>query len=365
MSPLEAQVALNMLPGIGPIRCRRLIDHFGSAEEALKAGRRDWMEIRGIGPELADALEKGRDQCDPASEIEECHSRGIELITPQSNSYPSALREAYDAPQVLYCLGRIEPCDHQALSVVGSRRCSHYGLQATRKLSYQLAAGGYTIVSGLARGIDTAAHEAALAAEGRTIAVIGSGLAHLYPAENEALAERIADGNGAVISEYPLHTRPDKHTFPMRNRIIAAWSQGTIVVECPEKSGALITANLAAEYGRSVFVVPGPIDRKDFIGSHRLIRDGAALVSDGSHIVEDLGTNPLPATAEASQNTTALESQHSEHGKILKVLGSSEMTADELIQGCQMPASAVTRSLAMLEIQGLVKNRPGARFARS
>lgn len=365
MSPLEAQVALNMLPGIGPIRCRRLIEQFCSAREILNAGRDACLSTRGIGPEIANTLEHWQDHCDPPAEIAACKSRGIELIAPWSDLYPPLLREAYDAPILLYCLGELKQRDHQALGIIGSRRCSHYGLQTARKLAYQLAGCGQTIVSGLARGIDTAAHEAAIAAEGRTIAILGSGLAHLYPAENEALAERIAEGHGAVISEYPLHTRPDKHTFPVRNRIIAAWSQALIVVECPDKSGALITANLANDYGRPTFVVPGPIDRSTFCGSHRLIRDGATLITDGQHVLDDLGGIHLPTMGPPEGEPMTTPHLSDEQLSILNQLSSIEMTTDELIEACALPAPKVTRSLALLEIHGLVKSLPGARYVRS
>lgn len=366
MSPLEAQVALNMLPGIGPIRCRRLMRHFGCAQATLKADRKSLLEVEGIGPELARTLTRWQDHADPVEEITTARAMGIQLITPQDAAYPPLLKEAYDAPLLLYCWGEIEADDHSAIGVVGSRRCSHYGLHTTRKLSYQLASGGQTIVSGLARGIDTAAHEAAIAAGGRTIAVIGSGLEHLYPAENEALAERIAAGHGAVISEYPLQTRPDKGTFPMRNRIIAAWSQALLVVECPDKSGALISANLAAEYGRPVFVVPGAIDNNNFTGSHRLIRDGATLVTDGAHVLEDLGGLRLPATDLGGlQSPPSRTSLDSDQTRILERIGNGRMSADELIEASGMPAPAVTRCLAMLEIHGLIQSLPGALYAKT
>ena len=366
MSPLEAQVALNMLPGIGPIRCRRLIDGLGSASEVLRANKKAWLSVHGIGPEIASTLANWQNLCDPAAEIEACRSRGISLITPADESYPPLLREIYDSPLLLYCWGELKGQDHQALSIVGSRRCSHYGLQVTRKLSYQLAASGQTIVSGLARGIDTAAHEAALAAQGRTIAIIGSGLNQLYPAENEALAERIASGHGAVISEYPLQTRPDKGTFPMRNRLVAGWSLGLIAVECPEKSGALITANLAAEGGRSVFVVPGPVDRSSFAGSHRLIRDGATLITDGSEVLNDLGASQHSSSTEPTKPAQAT-ARHlsSEQALVLDHLSSLETTTDELIERCGLPAATINQSLAMLEIFGLVESCAGARYVRS
>jgi len=364
MSPLEALVALNMLPGLGPIRCRRLIEFFGSAREALHAGRDACLRVRGIGSELAGVLARWQDHADPQTEIRECRSRGIRILTRDDECYPPLLGECYDPPLVLYCQGELLAKDHLAVGVVGSRRCSHYGIQTTRKLSYQLAAGGITIISGLARGIDTAAHEAALAAKGRTLAVIGSGLAPLYPAENQALAERLADGSGAVLSEYPLHTRPDKGTFPMRNRIIAAASQAVLVIECPLQSGALITANLAGEYGRPVYVVPGPVDRPSFAGSHRLIREGATLVTDGAEIREELGGYCIESTEAIIDETRTPSADDPEDLRVLSRLDSLETSIDELVERCGMPASQVARALLRLEISGRVQARPGARYVR-
>ena len=186
----------------------------------------------------------------------------------------------------------------------------------------------------------------------------------IIAARYQTARSRLTAGNGAVVSEYPLHTRPDKHTFPMRNRIIAAWSQGLVVVECPDKSGALITANLAAEYGRPVFAVPGPIDRKHFTGSHRLIRDGAILITDGAHVVEDLGGMPDHAAQPKRENTESSAPKNGDQSKIMDALGQGEMTVDELLEICGLPASAVSRHLAMLEISGMVSSCPGARYVR-
>ncbi|MGA0900254.1 MAG: DNA-processing protein DprA [Luteolibacter sp.] len=363
MSPLEAQVALNMLTGIGPVRCRRLIRHFGSALQVLEAEYRSLLEVEGIGKELAKTVTDWQKHADPVAEIKAAHAMGIRLITPEDPTFPPYLLEAYDAPLLLYCWGNIEAMDQQAIGVVGSRRCSHYGLHSSRKLTYQLASCGMTIISGLARGIDTSAHEAAIAAGGRTIAILGSGLGQLYPAENEALAQRIAGGHGAVISEYPLNTRPDRGTFPMRNRIIAAWAQALLVIECPDKSGSLITANLAAEYGRPVFVVPGYIDSKNFIGSHRLIRDGATLITDGSDVLEDLGGMHVPTPPPSAMQEARNSMLNADQSRILECIGNQCMTADELMEACDLSAATVTRSLTLLEIHGMIKSQPGATYA--
>jgi len=248
--------------------------------------------------------------------------------------------------------------------VVGSRRATHYGTQATKKLSYQIAQAGFTIISGLARGIDTAAHEAAIAAGGRTIAVIGSGLGKLYPPENLALAEKIAAGFGAVVSEFPLNTAPDKQTFPMRNRIVAAWSRALLVVECPAWSGSLITANLATEYGKPVFAVPGPIDKPSSAGCNQLIRDGATLVADASHLLDDLGQLPFARKASAAEPAVEIPELPEEEAAVFAAVTSDESPVDRIIERCGLPAHVVSGTLMKLEMRRLVRVFPGFRYAR-
>jgi len=367
MNEIEATVALNLLPRIGPVRVQRLIDAFGSAAAVLGAPEGKLLRVDGIGPETAKILNRWQDHADPSSEIQKAASRGIKILTRSDADYPASLREAYDAPLLLYVWGKLEPRDVHAIGVVGSRRATHYGRQATKKLTYQLAAAGFTIVSGLARGIDTAAHEAALAApEGRTIAVIGSGLGQLYPPENLPLAQKIADGRGAVISEFPIDTAPDKQTFPMRNRIVAALSRALLVTESPEWSGSLITANLASEYGRPIYAVPGPIDKPTYGGCHKLIRDGATLVTDGSHILDDLGDLPFSssqAVAPAAHAASAMTDLPPEESTILAACSQDEQTVDRIIEATGLPPQTVTATLMKLEIRGLVRAYPGFRYA--
>jgi DNA processing protein len=205
------------------------------------------------------------------AELERIRQFGATVITQDDPIYSPSLRQIYDPPLVLYVWGTLEERDHNALGIVGSRRTTHYGLECAKRLSYQVAYSGITVVSGLARGIDTAAHQGALAAKGRTIAVLGTGLNHLYPAENRALAEKIAH-SGAVISEFPMDTTPDRQTFPMRNRIISGWGFGLLVVEAGANSGALISASQATDQGRNLYAVPGPIDRPTSLGTNRLIQ---------------------------------------------------------------------------------------------
>lgn len=362
---MEFVVALNLLPKIGPVRIRRLLERFGSAEAALAARKDALLRIDGIGEELAEILLHWQDHADPAREIQEVRDRGLSLLFPTDPTFPASLREAYDCPVLLYVWGRLEERDRHAIGVVGTRRSTIYGQQATKRLSFQLAHAGFTILSGLARGIDTAAHEAAIAAGGRTVAVIGSGLAKLFPAENLGLAERIAAGHGAVVSEFPLHTAPDKQTFPQRNRIVAAWSRALLVTESPVWSGSLITANLASDYGRPVFAVPGPIDKPTSAGCNRLIREGATLVTDGADILDDLGELPfaLPLAPEASADS-ALPELPAEEATLYQALGAGEMGIDRLIETTGLPARVVSATLMKLEIKRLVLVLPGFRYVR-
>jgi DNA processing protein len=361
----EAILALNLLPSIGPVRITRLLEAFGDAERVLCASVNRLQRVEGIGPETARLITSWQEHADPAKELAEAEERGIAIITREDPSYPQHLLQAYDAPILLYVWGKITPRDRHAISVVGSRRATTYGINATRKLTYQLAHAGFTIVSGLARGIDTAAHESALAAKGRTIAVVGSGLARLYPPENLALAEKIAAGNGAVISEFPLHKAPDKQTFPMRNRIVAAWCQSLLVTECPAWSGSLITANLASEYGKPIFAVPGPIDKPSSAGCHQLIRDGATLVSDASHIIDDMGELPFARSELPLAEKREEPELPPEEAAVLAVMGAGdEYAVDSLIQASGLPSSAVTAALFKLELRRLVRPLPGFRFMR-
>jgi DNA processing protein len=363
MTSHEALLALNMLPRVGPIRIRRLLTHFGHAESILGASPHKLQQVNGVGPELADILHRWEDHADLSKELHDITERGITILTDQSPAWPLSLRRLPDAPIALYVWGEVLERDLHSIAVVGSRRTSHYGREVTKRLSYQVAHAGFTIISGLARGIDTTAHQAALAAKGRTIAVLGSGLAQVYPPENLTLAETIAEGNGAVVSEFSLHTPPDKQTFPQRNRIVAGWCKGILVTECPARSGALITANLAGEYGRELFAVPGPIDKPTSAGCHDLIRNGATLVTDGGDILDALSFLPLQnSSPEASPPPPELTP---EEGVVLDELDSQERHIDEISTATGLSASITSTTLLRLEMKKLAKQLPGAYFVRT
>jgi DNA processing protein len=364
MNDLEACLVLNMLPKIGPVRFGRLLSRFGQPGLIFEARMADLLTVEGISPAIASILLGWQAHVDLAAELQRMELAGVKAFTTQSEHYPPLLREIYDPPIVLYCWGTIIERDRTALGVVGSRSSSHYGLESAKKLAYQLAYAGLTIVSGLARGIDTAAHQGALAAQGRTIAVLGCGLSTIYPAENYSLAERIAE-SGAVISEFPMSVTPDRQTFPMRNRIISGCSLGLLVVEAGASSGAIISANQALEQGRAVFSVPGQIDRPGSIGSNRLIQQGAKLVIDSADIISELGAQfamgvrPPAPTAELRIQQLTLE-----EASVLQAVESAETSIDRIIQNCGLPTARVTSILCSLELKKAIRQLPGKQYVK-
>jgi DNA processing protein len=365
MTNQEAFIALNMIPGLGPVRTRSLLERFGSPQAILTAKSSQILPVQGIGAELASTIQHWEDHVDLATELDKARKFGATILTWDDPAYPEMLKEIHAPPVVLYVWGRVEPIDRQSIGIVGSRRSTHYGEEAAKRLSYQLAYAGVTVVSGLARGIDTAAHQGALAAKGRTIACIGSGLLELYPPENLGLAERISSC-GAVVSEFPMSTKPDRQTFPMRNRIISGWSCGTLVVEAPLRSGALITVDQAMEQGRSVYAVPGGIDRPTSQGCNRLIQQGAKLVMSASDILDDLGLL-FPEKSKPVQSDPA-ERFAPELGEseqvVYRSIGEDETHIDQIIAKSGLPSSAVLSALLMLELKQLAKQLPGKYFVR-
>ncbi len=367
MTETEACIALNMVPKMGPVRLRKLLEVFDSPEQALAAKAKDLRAVDGIGPEVAESIASWESHVDLAGELRRIEEFGAHVITRHSPAYPPELKGIHNPPIVLYVWGTLDTRDHRAIGVVGSRQTSHYGLESAKKLSYQLAYAGLTVISGLARGIDTVAHQGALAAQGRTVAVIGSGLMDLYPPENLGLAEKIA-GSGAVVSEFPMEFPPSPQTFPYRNRIVAGWGAGVLVVEAGLKSGAIITANQALEHGRLVYAVPGQIDRPTSAGANRLIQQGAKLVTGAGDILDDLNLlfpgKPLPRRAAEEPAAPAAPALLPEEDAILAALADGEASLDEIVAGSGLPVAKISSTLFSLEMKRLVKQRPGQRFVR-
>ena len=258
MDSREAFIALNMIDHVGPVRARLLLEHFGNAPKILAASKSDLLRVRNIGEETAEAISSWEKSVHLVGELKRIADFGCHVLISSDENYPALLREIYDPPLVLYVKGELTAKDKNAVAMVGSRQTTHYGIETARKLAYQLAYVGVTVVSGGARGIDTAAHQGALSAKGRTICVLGTGINLVFPPENAELYERIS-ANGAVITQFPFNRPADRQTFPIRNRIVAGMTLGTVVVEANLTSGALITANMAVEAGRQVFAVPGRI----------------------------------------------------------------------------------------------------------
>ena len=363
MNSLEARVALNLVPGVGPVRLRKLLRIFETPERILLARPSELRAVEGIGPDTAEAITRWRDLVDVERELQLAADFGAHIITSESPEYPKPLREIHDPPIVLYVWGELQARDHHAVGVVGSRKATTYGLEAAKKLSFQLAYAGMTVVSGLARGIDTAAHQGALAAKGRTIGVLGSGLGRLYPKENEALAAKIAAGSGAIVSEFPMEMTATTQTFPMRNRIVSGWSQAVLVVEAALNSGALITASQALDQGRSIYAVPGPIDRPSSAGTNRLIQQGAKLVASAADILDDLNVlfdespDPIPISPR-------LEALSETERAVYDALGDREISPDAISERTKLASGVVSSTLLMLEMKRLVKQLPGRQFLK-
>ena len=364
MTPTEACIALNMLPTMGPVRLRKLLEVFETPDRILGAKRDALRAVEGIGREVVEQITNWETLVDLPAELQRVRDFGAEVITAESPLYPTQLREIHSPPIVLYVWGELAERDRHAIAVIGSRRTTHYGLESAKKLSYQLAYAGLTVISGLARGIDTAAHQGALAAKGRTVAVIGSGLSKLYPPENAALAEKIRSGNGAIVSEFSMEIEPDRQTFPMRNRIISGWSQGLLVVEAGANSGALISVAQALEQGRNVYAVPGHINASTAIGSNRLIQQGAKLVMDATDILDDLQIL-LPASKVAPDAALRpLPELTEDERRIYDSIRETETSIDDIATKANLPSGTVSSTLLRLELKKLVKQLPGKYFVK-
>ena len=367
MDEREALVALNMVEGVGPIRVRQLMETFGDAPSILKASKQQLLGVRGIGDEVADSIRNWEKNIDLAGELKRIEQYGCNIVIGSDENYPALLKEIYDPPIVLYVKGKLVPEDKNGVALVGSRMTTPYGMEIARKFGYQLAYIGVTVVSGGARGIDTAAHQGALTAKGRTIAVLGNGINIVFPTENRELFERIAE-TGAVVTQFPFNRKGDKQTFPIRNRIVAGMTLGTVVVEANLTSGALITANMAVEAGRQIFAVPGRIDSPRSKGCHDLIKKGAKLCEGVEDILSEFEylfpqSNKPPTAAETGVLPTVTLSANEK--SVFDALSTEEISIDEVTQKAGLPTSAVSVALLSLEMKRLVRQLPGKMFRRA
>jgi DNA processing protein len=359
----DALLVLNGLPHIGPVLLRRLLDAFNhSATAVLSADRAAWLHIEGIGPAAANALSHWPEHFDLEREKRRLAERDVRFLCRGEPEYPSPLLETYDPPIGLYSKG-VYTVDRPCIAIVGTRAPTLYGLRTARQLAAGLTRLGFCIVSGMARGIDTAAHEGALEAGGPTIAVLGCGLDIIYPPENLELYREITR-SGAVISEFPFGRRADRQTFPMRNRVVAGLSQAVIVIESAASGGSMITARFAGEQGRTLMAVPGRIDQSSSDGCHQLIRDGAILVTSLDDILEELGYSST--SAEASKPSSVMPELNEAEQTLLQAFrGGAILTVDTLCQTTQLPVALVNSSLMALELKRLVAKRTDGRFEAS
>jgi DNA processing protein len=340
---------MNIVPTIGPAKVRALLDYFGDLETAWQAGSRA-LEEAGLDRVAIDNLVKWRARLDLDVEMEKLERHHVTFLTWEDESYPSLLRQIYHPPPVLYVRGELRPEDEWSVAVVGTRKATTYGKQVTRMLSGDLAHNHVTVVSGLARGIDAVAHQAALDAGGRTIAVLACGLDRVYPAENRELAHAIAE-NGALVSDYPLGTPADARNFPPRNRIISGLSLGVLVVEAGAQSGALITVEFATDQGREVFAVPGNIVNRSSAGCNRLIHEGAKMVLGIEDVLEELNLTMVAQHVEAR----AILPANATESQLLELVSDEPIHIDEICRQTQLPVQEVSSALAMMELKGMVR----------
>jgi DNA processing protein len=357
---IEDWVRLNLIPGVGPIRFFNLLSHFGSPSEALKAGENELTTVQGIDRITAGNIVKYRDKVKVREEIEKVKDMGADIICFLDDSYSELLRNISHPPPLFYIKGELKEGEGM-VAIVGTRMPSAYGRAITRQIAGDIARCGITVVSGLAKGIDSEAHIGALEG-GRTVAVLGSGLANIYPWENKELAERITK-NGAVISEFPMSAKPRPEHFPRRNRIISGLSYGVVVAEAPIGSGALITASHAASQGRDVMAVPGPANARTSRGTNKLIKDGAYLVEDSEDVLSYLGfSERAPEYAEETMPTSFDENQQ----KIFAILSATEpVHIDDITRLTGLLSSVVSSALMDMELAGFIVHLGSMMYVKS
>ncbi|MEW5986463.1 MAG: DNA-processing protein DprA [Chloroflexota bacterium] len=357
MSDLKYWLGFNLVKGIGAAKAQALLGQFGDPAAAWQASEAELLRI-GFDQRAIQSFLEARASLDLDKALARVEAAGIKLLTWNSPDYPRYLREIANPPPLLYLRGELSPADQWAVAIVGTRRLTTYGRQVTQELAAGLARNGVTIVSGLARGIDSIAHKAALEAGGRTLAVLGSGLDCLYPAENRSLAEKIQAGQGAILTEYALGVQPEARNFPPRNRIISGLSLGVVVVEAGLTSGALITAAFALEQDREVFAVPGNVHSPASQGANRLIQRGAKLVTKVEDVLEELNLGLVPEQT-AAQMTLP---ESAEEALLLEHLSGQPVHVDELSQSAGLPTALVSSTLTLMELKGMVRQVGGMNY---
>jgi len=362
---LRQTLLLSLVAGVGPRIRRALLDRFGSPQAVLEAAPSELRSVPGVGPKLVRRITAAAAEIDVDGVIALCRQNDVGILTESHGEYPRLLREIPDPPAVLFVRGSVQPQDALAIAVVGTRHATPYGLRQAERLGASLSRAGLTVVSGLARGIDSAAHRGALSAAGRTLAVLGSGVLNVYPPEHEKLAAEVVE-HGALLSESPPQAAPLAGVFPQRNRIISGLALGALIVEAGNRSGALITARLAMEQGREVFAVPGRVDGRAARGCHRLIRDGAKLVETVDDVLEELG--PLVEAAPRDdghvvRHPAELTLNELEQ-KVLAAIDTDATPIDTIVSQTGLPVARVLSTVSVLEMRRLVRRLSGSTVAR-
>ena len=373
---IEKWIKLIRADGVGPVSFSKLLKRFGSIDRILGASVSELTKTEGIGFKTAERIAATRDKFDAARELELAHKLGVWIVNSDDERYPVALKQIYDPPPVLYVKGTFTRADNLAISIVGSRQCSLYGQEQSSRFAHLLSSSGFTICSGMARGIDTAAHQGALSAGGRTIAVQGCGLANIFPPENKKLFQLISE-SGACISELPLGYEPLSTNFPARNRIIAGLSLGTIVIEAAPRSGALLTSNAAIDYNREVMAVPGKIDSPLSKGAHQLIKQGAKLIESVEDVMDALGyygeqLNEHVSIASKKANKEIEKplfdieqlNLNNDEKTILSCLDKEPTHIEQIIAQTALTAGSVNAALISLRLKSLIKQLPGSLFIK-
>ncbi|MGE5197420.1 MAG: DNA-processing protein DprA [Deltaproteobacteria bacterium] len=363
MTRLEALVGLNKVADIGSIRLKKLLAYFGTPQDIFDAGQDRLMNVAGIGETIARKISSFKEE-ESREEIGSAKKCGVRIMTLDDAQYPVNLRNIPDPPIVLYVKGELKEEDRLAVGIVGSRRASFYGLSNAHKFAADLAVKGFTIISGMARGIDTYAHKGALSAGGRTIAVMGSGFNRLYPPENRELGEEIA-GCGALVSEFAMDTEPFKQNFPRRNRVISGLSLGILVAEASRNSGALITADFALEQGRDVFALPGKLGSLNSWGTNGLIKEGASLVSCADEIIEEFGLEIDTGLSVRKIKSRAVGDLPEEEAVLYGSVSDSPACLDEILEKTNFTGSRAAELILKLQIKKLIKELPGKQFVRN
>ena len=367
---------LHLTTDVGPIRLRRLKEHFGSLDAVDEASLAQLQRVKQIGPGVAESIFRSRDTDTVDEEIARAAKLCLRIVCPEDDDYPQPLLHTPDPPNCLYMRGRWEPTDAVAVAIVGTRRCSQYGREQALRFGELLGAIGFTVVSGLARGIDGYAHRGALQGGGRTVAVLGCGLSSIYPREHAALAEEIADA-GAVVTEMPIEVGPEAKNFPMRNRVIAGLSLGVIVIEAGRKSGALITSRLANEYNREVFALPGRVDDPErTAGTHAVIRDGGAklitcledvldeLADVGEIMRPDANSTEAGTGAAGDKSAAPIPKLSPPEQSVWDAIMAGAHDSDSIVSSTPLETARVMASLTSLQIKGLIHQRSDGTFAR-